>query len=50
MREPGDLGTPAARVRRMFVPPKGDGAEMLDGNAAAVAGRIKEIVDDRMKA
>ena len=50
VREPGDLGTPAARVRRMFVPPKGEGAEMLDGNAAAVAGRIKEIVDDRMKA
>jgi electron transfer flavoprotein beta subunit len=50
VREPGDLGTAAARVRRMFVPPKGEGAEMLDGNAAAVAGRIKEIVDDRMKA
>ena len=27
--EPGDLGAPAARVRRMFVPPKGEGAEML---------------------
>ncbi len=50
VREPGDLGTPAARVRRMFVPPKGEGAELLDGNAAEVAARIKEIVDDRMKA
>ena len=48
VREPGDLGTPASRVRRMFVPPKGEGAEMLDGDAAAVAQRIKELVDERM--
>jgi electron transfer flavoprotein beta subunit len=48
VREPGDLGAPASRVRRMFVPPKGEGAEMLDGDAAAVAARIKEIVDERM--
>src|ERR671925_335711 len=27
VREPGNLGQPAARVRRMFVPPKGEGAE-----------------------
>ena len=50
VREPGDLGTPAARVRRMFVPPKGEGAEMLEGDAATIAGRIKEIVEERMKA
>lgn len=50
VREPGDLAPPAARIRRMFVPPKGGGAEMLNGDAAAIAGRIKEIVDDRMKA
>ncbi len=49
VREPGDLGTPAARVRRMFVPPKGEGAEMLNGSPADIAQRIKEIVDDRMK-
>ncbi|MGH3023610.1 MAG: electron transfer flavoprotein subunit beta/FixA family protein, partial [Gaiellaceae bacterium] len=49
-REPGDLGPPAARVRRMFVPAKGEGAEMLDGSATEIAQRIKEIVDDRMKA
>jgi electron transfer flavoprotein beta subunit len=49
VREPADLGTPAARVRRMFVPPKGEGAEMLDGSPADIAQRIKEIVDDRMK-
>ncbi len=50
VREPGDLGTPAARIRRMFVPAKGEGAEMLDGDPATVAARIKEIVDERMKA
>jgi electron transfer flavoprotein beta subunit len=50
VREPGDLGPPAARVRRMFVPPRGEGAEILDGDAASIAGRIKEIVDERMKA
>jgi len=50
VREPGDLGTPAARVRRMFVPPKGEGAEILNGDPAAIAGRIKEIVEERMQA
>jgi len=50
VREPSDLGTPAARVRRMFVPPKGEGAEMLDGSPVEIAGRIKELVDERMKA
>jgi electron transfer flavoprotein beta subunit len=50
VRGPGDLGTPASRVRRMYVPPKGEGAEMLDGDAATIAGRIKELVEERMKA
>jgi electron transfer flavoprotein beta subunit len=49
VREPGDLGEPGYRVRRMFVPAKGEGAEMLDGSAADVAQRIKEIVEERMK-
>ncbi len=35
--EPSDLGEPAARVRRMFVPPKGEGAEMLGDDPAEVA-------------
>lgn len=48
VRRPGELGEPAYRVRRMFVPPKGEGAEMLDGNAAEVAQRIKEIVGERL--
>lgn len=49
VRQPGDLGEPAYRVRKMFVPPKGEGAEMLNGSPAAVAQRIKEIVEERMK-
>jgi electron transfer flavoprotein beta subunit len=49
VRRPGDLGEPAYRVRKMFVPPKGEGAEMLNGSPAAVAQRIKEIVQDTMK-
>ena len=49
VREPGDLGEPASRVRRMFVPPKGEGAEMLDGSPAEVARRIKELVEERLK-
>jgi electron transfer flavoprotein beta subunit len=49
VRETGDLGDPAYRVRRMFVPPKGEGAEMLDGSPTAIAERIKEIVEERLK-
>jgi electron transfer flavoprotein beta subunit len=49
VREPGDLGEPGYRVRRMFVPPKGEGAEMLDGSPADVAKRIKEIVEERLQ-
>jgi electron transfer flavoprotein beta subunit len=49
VRKPGDLGEPAYSVRRMFVPPKGEGAEMLDGSAENVAQKIKEIVQERMK-
>ena len=46
--EPGGAGEPAYRVRRMFVPPKGEGAEMLNGSPAAIAQRIKEIVEERL--
>jgi electron transfer flavoprotein beta subunit len=49
VREPGDLGEPASRVQRMFVPPKGEGAEMLDGNPSEIARRIKELVEERLK-
>ena len=47
--EPRELGEPAYRVRRMYVPPKGEGAEMLDGSPAAIADRIAEIVTERLK-
>jgi electron transfer flavoprotein beta subunit len=46
--EPEDVGEPAYRVRRMFMPPKGEGAEMLNGSPEAVAQRIKEIVGERL--
>jgi electron transfer flavoprotein beta subunit len=49
VRQPTDLGEPAYRVRRMLVPPKGEGAEMLNGSPAEVAQKIKEIVVERMK-
>jgi electron transfer flavoprotein beta subunit len=48
VREPEGVGEPACRVRRMFVPPKGEGAEMLDGSSADVAQRIAEIVKERL--
>jgi electron transfer flavoprotein beta subunit len=47
--QPGDLGEAAYRVRKMFVPPKGEGAEMLNGSPEQVAQRIKEIVQEHMK-
>jgi electron transfer flavoprotein beta subunit len=47
--EPSEPDEPAARVRRMFVPPKGAGAELLGTDPAQVARRIKEIVEERMR-
>jgi electron transfer flavoprotein beta subunit len=46
---PDERGEPAYRVRRMFAPPRGEGAEMLDGAPADVARRIKEIVEERLR-
>jgi electron transfer flavoprotein beta subunit len=48
VRQAGELGEPASHVRKMFVPPKGEGAEMLNGGAAEVAQRIQEIVQERL--
>ncbi len=42
-------GEPAYRVRRMFVPSKGEGAEMLGTDAAEVAQRIKTLVEERLR-
>jgi len=47
--EPGDLGASAARVRRMFVPPKGEGAEPLGGDPSEIAGRIKTLVEEKLR-
>ena len=48
VRKAEDAGEPAYRVRRMFVPPKGGGAEMLNGSATAIAERIAGIVKERL--
>jgi electron transfer flavoprotein beta subunit len=49
VREAGEGGPPAYRVRRMFHPPRGEGAEMLGTDAAEVAQRIKTIVEERLR-
>jgi electron transfer flavoprotein beta subunit len=49
VRPLGDAGEPAYSVRKMFVPPKGEGAEMLNGSPADVAQRIKDLVEERIK-
>jgi electron transfer flavoprotein beta subunit len=41
-------GAPGYRVRRMFHPPRGGGAEMLSGSPADVARRISEIIKEKM--
>ena len=43
-----DAGEPAYRVRRMFTPPRGAGAELLNGSPAEVAERIVELVRERL--
>jgi electron transfer flavoprotein beta subunit len=48
VRQAVERGEPAAHVRKMFVPPKGEGAEMLNGGAAEVALRIQEIVQEKL--
>jgi electron transfer flavoprotein beta subunit len=44
-----DTGPPAARVRRMFVPPRGQGADMLGDDPGDVAAKIKQLVEERMR-
>jgi electron transfer flavoprotein alpha/beta subunit len=43
-----ETGGPAYRVRRMFTPPRGEGAQLLDGGPAQVAERILELVQERL--
>ncbi len=42
-------GGAAYRVRRMFVPPKGEGAQLLRGSPAEIAGQLLELVRERLK-
>jgi electron transfer flavoprotein beta subunit len=39
---------PAYTVRRMYAPPKGEGAQLIDGSPAEIAARIAEIVRERL--
>ena len=43
-----DAGEPAYRVRRLISPPRGAGAELLDGDPSSVAQRIVELVTERL--
>ena len=43
-----ETGEAAYRVRRMFTPPRGAGAELIEGNAAQVAQRIAELLRERL--
>ncbi|MGI8695199.1 MAG: electron transfer flavoprotein subunit beta/FixA family protein [Mycobacteriales bacterium] len=45
---PGDTAVAASSVRRVFAPPKGDGATMLDGSAAEVAAKLRDIIKERV--
>jgi electron transfer flavoprotein beta subunit len=42
------VGEPAWRVRRMFLPPRPDGAQLLEGEPSMVARRISELVRERL--
>lgn len=42
-------GHEAYRVRRMFVPPKGEGAQLLQGSPAEIAGQLLELVRERLR-
>jgi electron transfer flavoprotein beta subunit len=47
--EPSSGGEPAYRVRRMFSPPRGAGAEILSGGPAEIAQRIATIIEERLR-
>ena len=47
--EPAGGGEPAYRVRRMFSPPRGAGAEILSGGPAEIAQRIADLVQERLR-
>ena len=41
-------GEPAWRVRRMFLPPRPEGAQLLEGDPSMIAHRISELVRERL--
>ena len=43
-----DTGEPSYRVRGMFAPPRGAGAELLDGDPVEIARRINELLRERL--
>jgi len=47
--EPAGGGEPAYRVRGMFSPPRGEGAEILSGGPAEIARRIADLVQERLR-
>jgi electron transfer flavoprotein beta subunit len=46
--EAADGGQPPYRIRRLFLPPRGERAEMLTGEPAEIAHRIAQIVKQRL--
>ena len=48
-RQAPESGHATSRIRRMFVPPKGEGAELLQGSPAEIAARIAEIVKEKLQ-
>ena len=48
-RQAPEGGFATSRVRRMFVPPKGAGAELLNGSPTEIAARIAEIVKEKLQ-
>jgi electron transfer flavoprotein alpha/beta subunit len=41
-------GEPAWRIRRMFLPPRPEGAQLLEGDTSMIAQRITELVRERL--
>jgi electron transfer flavoprotein beta subunit len=48
VRQVTEQPTPAYGIRRMFVPPTTNGAEMIDGDSAEIARRIEQIIKERL--
>jgi electron transfer flavoprotein beta subunit len=49
VRQAGELGTPGYRIRRMFVPHRGNGSRSLGADPTEIAAQIKQIIEDRLR-